>query len=369
MSPVPASPSLVLVVPGALPPGAIASELAKQLSADPSPAPTLLRWLRTTAADVAEPAVEDPKATPAEAWWLHQAGFVAPAGAPLGAGLAALLAPPNGATPANAATPIWIAELAHIQLGRDGLVLTDTNALDITAEESRALLATVQPLFDADGFTVTYLAPRRWQVSLPEGLKPFAATPATVMGGDLNDYWPKGLPARPWRRLANDIQMSWHDHPVNDAREARGEPIVNGVWLHGGAPAWTPAWRTAAPRHLIGDPPWFQGLAERASIAWSGTSTPVSQLRADTAVLLDALEIPCRAQAWGDWLVALKKMDADWFAPLDAALLAGTYSHIDLVIPNIDRTITLRVSPRAKLLRWLPQPKQEWTRWWLPPEY
>jgi hypothetical protein len=386
-------------VPGALPPGPIASELAKQLSATPSPAPTLLKWLRTAPATVGEPPVADPKATPSEAWWLHRAGFEPPSGpaarakpapstgkthqrpgpdqasppealgtatppaAPLGSGLAALLAPD-----AQGDAPIWVADLAHIQIGRDGLVLTDTNSLDITAEESRALLATVQPLFEADGFTVTYLTPRRWQVTLPDGLAPYAATPSAVMGGDMNDYWPKGLPARPWRRLANDIQMSWHEHPVNEAREGRGEPAVNGLWLHGGAPAWTPTWRGTPPRHLIGDPPWLQGLAERAKIAWSGSSTPASQVRTDTAVLLDALELPCRAQAWGDWLAALTRLDTDWFAPLDAALLNGDLSAIDLVFPDRERIVTLRLAARAKALRWLPQPKQDWTRWWLHPE-
>ena len=359
----PASPSLVLVVPGALPPGPIASELAKQLSATPSPAPTLLKWLRTAPATVSEPPVADPKATPSEAWWLHRAGFEPPAAAPLGSGLAALLAPD-----AQGDTPLWVADLAHIQVGRDGLVLTDTNSLDISADESRALLATVQPLFDADGFTVTYLTPRRWQVSLPGGLAPYAATPSAVMGGDLNDYWPKGLPARPWRRLANDVQMSWHEHPVNEARAERGEPAVNGLWLHGGAPAWTPTWRGTPPRHLIGDAPWLQGLAERAKIAWSGSSTPASQIKTDAAILLDALELPCRAQAWGDWLAALARLDADWFAPLDAALLNGSIQAIDLVFPDVERHVTLRLTARPKALRWLPQPKQDWTRWWLHPE-
>ncbi|NYE22669.1 hypothetical protein [Pigmentiphaga litoralis] len=368
----PASPSLVLVVPGALPPGPIAPELAKQLSATPSPAPTLLKWLRTAPATVSEPPVFDPKATPSEAWWLHRAGFEPPAGpgdapdapmAPLGAGLAALLAPD-----AQGDGPLWVADLAHIQVGRDGLVLTDTNSLDITADESRALLATVQPLFDADGFTVTYLTPRRWQVGLPDGLTPYAATPSAVMGGDLNDYWPKGLPARPWRRLANDVQMSWHEHPVNEARAERGEPAVNGLWLHGGAPAWTPTWRGTPPRHLIGDAPWLQGLAERAKLAWSGSSTPASQIKTDAAILLDALELPCRAQAWGDWLAALTRLDADWFAPLDAALLDGSIQAIDLVFPDVERHVTLRLTARPKALRWLPQPKQDWTRWWLHPE-
>ena len=35
------------------------------------------------------------------------------------------------------------------------------------------------------------------------------------------------------RRLQSEAQLVFHAHPVNEAREARGEPVVNSFWLSG----------------------------------------------------------------------------------------------------------------------------------------
>jgi hypothetical protein len=108
-------------------------------------------------------------------------------------------------------------------------------------------------------------------------------------------------------------------------------------------------------------------LAERAKIAWSGASMPASQLRPGAIVTLDELDAPCQSQSWGDWLAALKKLDQTWFAPLDEALAKGAFTHIDLVLPDAQRVVTLHVARRPPLLRWLPQPRQNWNSWWLHP--
>src|SRR5258707_13045446 len=33
-------------------------------------------------------------------------------------------------------------------------------------------------------------------------------------------------------KLQNEVQMAWFEHPVNEAREARGLPAVNSIWFH-----------------------------------------------------------------------------------------------------------------------------------------
>jgi len=43
--------------------------------------------------------------------------------------------------------------------------------------------------------------------------------------------WPKGVEALHWHQLFNEIQMLLFSHPVNEAREVRGELPVNSVWL------------------------------------------------------------------------------------------------------------------------------------------
>jgi hypothetical protein len=41
-----------------------------------------------------------------------------------------------------------------------------------------------------------------------------------------------GERSRMWMKLQNEVQMAWFQHPVNEAREARGLPAVNSIWFH-----------------------------------------------------------------------------------------------------------------------------------------
>src|SRR5690606_20775305 len=122
--------------------------------------------------------------------------------------------------------------------GADQAVLLDPELMDVRADESAALLQTAQPSLAAAGFSVQPIAPQRWRLGLPEGLAPPTVSPAAVAGLPLRDWWSQDPALRPWRRLLNEIQMAWHEHPVNDARAARGAPPVNALWLYGGARAW-----------------------------------------------------------------------------------------------------------------------------------
>ena len=97
-------------------------------------------------------------------------------------------------------------------------MLADPDQMDLRAEESAALYDTVRPLFDGTGFAAEPLNARRWRLRLPEGLRPATASPLAVAGRRLNDWWKQDAETRPWRRLLNEIQMAWHDHPVNEAR-------------------------------------------------------------------------------------------------------------------------------------------------------
>ena len=55
-----------------------------------------------------------------------------------------------------------------------------------------------------------------------------------VAGKDVQPYLPAGADALEWHRIFNEAQMLLHEHAVNEAREARGEPAVNSVWFWGG---------------------------------------------------------------------------------------------------------------------------------------
>lgn len=320
-----------IVIPGALPSMPVAAELARLL---PQRAPTLLAWLQAATAHVEGIDVHTQGCTPYEAWQLAQAGYHPVAGMPMGAGLGPLLA---GAVVTDD-QPVWLAELSHLSLGTDQATLIHPDHMDIQAQEGRALLATALPSIEAAGFGATVLTPQRWRLTLPDGLEPRTASPAAVAGQPLRNWWSQAPAMRPWRRLLNEIQMAWHEHPTNEARAARGLPPINALWLYGGAPKWPEA------------------TAGATAAAQSSTATR----------LLTELDAPHRHEDWASWLDGLAYLDKHHLRPLSGDRGLPTQP-IQLVLLGADRRAALTLQPRSRLLSWLPAPKKNWITWWSHP--
>jgi hypothetical protein len=319
------NPAMQIVLPGVLPPSApIAAELAKRL---PTAAPTLYAWMRQGAGTQARFDPHEHGCTPYEAWQLEQAGFHPRPGQPIGAGLGPL----RGGGDEAPGEGIWIADLAHIALGTDRASLVPAEALDLTEAEGAALFETARPLFTDTPFDATPLQAYRWRVRLPDGVTWSTASPAAITGQPLSAWWAQDAAARPWRRLFNEIQMVWHDHPVNAERMARGQLPVNGVWLYGGAAPWSRA-RSAGPAPRV----------------------------------VDDLLAAFQAEDWNAWLQGLERLDADVLRPC-ANDKGQPATSLTLTLLGRDRRATLNLQARGALLRWLPTREQSWRTWWSPP--
>jgi hypothetical protein len=126
----------------------------------------------------------------------------------------------------------WITP-CHWAMGREHATLSDPAALALTGEESRTLLAAMQPYFETDGITLHYAAPERW---LAEG-EVFRTLPTAsldrVLGRNVDAWLPPAANARDLRRLQNEMQMLLYTHPLNDARAARRQLPVNSIWISG----------------------------------------------------------------------------------------------------------------------------------------
>ncbi|SHI10588.1 hypothetical protein [Pollutimonas bauzanensis] len=308
-----------IVLPGALPDPREARELTSYLQ---KTAPTLLRWLeqgraRSIPADPAQTGC-----TPYEQWQLTTRGFKPGDGQNLSAGLAPLWAGPL----ARDQAPVWLAELVHVAPSRDGAALLPARELAITPEQSVALFESAQSLFAGTGFTLQARGTEHWRLGLPEGFAPLCASPALVSISSVNDWWPQDIGARPWRRLVNELQMLWFDHPVNQARYRQGLVPVNSLWLFGGASAdqlQAPARPGAVQTH-------------------------------------DALLAPGISHDWGGWLAALGQLETQIFRPLAAGKAP------ELVLTGADRIVEVRPDAWQQWTQWLPGSRQAWRKWWSP---
>ncbi|HEX7157176.1 MAG TPA: regulator, partial [Burkholderiaceae bacterium] len=165
------------------------------------------------------------------------------------------------------------------------------------------------------------------------------------------------------------------EHPVNEAREARGLPAVNSIWFHaqGAAqPVRSPFARVfsdaAATRGLAlsagvetGTPPASfgalatlagathanpgAGLRGHAGATAGGTAGATSNGAArGTLVELDPFSAPYIEQDWARWNHAFAAVQTDWFEPALAALQSGQLGELGLTLCGDTGSVTLTVT-------------------------
>jgi len=308
-----------IVLPGALPDAAIAQALIPHME---EKAPRFTGWLGNARAELIPAAPADTFCTPYEFWMLGHHGYRAEAGKPAAAGLAALHARAAG-TEADPAQPLWLAQLVHVAPAREGAALVPGTELEITPDESVALFESAAEFLEGTGFSAWQFDTQHWRIEPPAGYEPLTPSPTLVSITSVNDWWTQDIAGRPWRRLVNELQMLWFDHPVNRAREARGLRPVNSLWLYGGA----------APSAL----------------------TPDAQMPKEPVRIFRDLLGPALVQDWGSWLQALEHLEQQEFSQFNAMP--------KLVLTGSDRIAELNAA-RQGLLTKLFKGKQDWRRWW-----
>ncbi|HEU4621683.1 MAG TPA: hypothetical protein VFS42_05625 [Burkholderiaceae bacterium] len=208
----------------------------------------------------------------------------------------------------------WIADPVHFALARDHVQLGD-HAPSLTADEANALADTARAIVEEGGGTLETPSPTRWHLRHPELIDLNAGEPLRALGRNIDLWLPDGAhdATRAWRRLHTEIQMSWHAHPVNEAREAAGLPTINALWLWGGD---TPIKSGEIAQVVVKDAPPslardFAALARQLGVH---TSKGAPSLRVHDELALHAAREDVIA-----WRTALATLDANHLAPLAAA--------------------------------------------------
>ena len=151
-----------------------------------------------------------------------------------------------------AASGAWgLVTPCHWRIGSQQVAMDSAVLPDFSAEESHALLSAMQPYFAEDGIALHYRQPTRWlaQSALFDVLA--TASLDRVAGCDIGAWLPTDRRAAKLRRLQSEMQMLLYNHPVNEARSARGLPVVNAFWLSGtGVLPTQGATAVAAPRSV-----------------------------------------------------------------------------------------------------------------------
>ena len=222
---------------------------------------------------------------------------------------------------------------ASLHIARDHLVLTDLRQLDISEDESRRLFKIAESLCSESGMTLLYGDARNWFLRADHWRELQTCTPDAACGHNIDIWLPKGEGERDWRRLQNELQMSWHTDEVNEERDQRGAMRINTVWLWGGAAGEAEAVTDAQAG--------LQALA-RAALRFPAPSAPENTVKGQT-LLLDQLIAPALAGDWSQWLENYAALDSIWFSPLLENLINSGVV-LNLVLTDSSRLMQWKIS-------------------------
>jgi hypothetical protein len=247
------------------------------------------------------------------------------------------------------------ADPVHLRLMRDRLVFVPAAALRIQRGEADALCEALNRHFGPQ-LHVQPTDAERWVLRTSEGLAVSGQPPLELAGRDVTLAMPPTASA-----LLNEAQMVLHTHPVNEAREARGEPTVNSVWFWGEGRA--PRIASKRWHSVTADDPLALGLA-RAAAMQHRPLPPSAAAWLDRApedgrhlVVLDSLRAPLALSETGEYQDAIARLERDWFAPLLAALRGGRMGMVTIHVPDAAECLAYETI-RADLRRFWRRPKR-----------
>ncbi|MBB5018817.1 hypothetical protein HNQ59_002110 [Chitinivorax tropicus] len=247
----------------------------------------------------------------------------------------------------------WLhADPVHLQINRDQLILADSGILSISQHEADQLIDSLNRHFAADGLQFVAPYPSRWYVRCQTAPQITTKSVHRVIGQDIHRHLPVGADAMHWHQTLNEIQMLLYTHPVNDARDAAGDPLINSLWFWGGGiwqapttPAYDCCW---ADPHLVSALVQTSGLRHEAlpatAAAWFEHAQQDRQW-----IWQDALCGPAWYSDAHGWREALSRLEQDWFHPLKTALTQGRLASLTIIAPEMGE---FTLTPRAAWLFW-----------------
>ena len=237
----------------------------------------------------------------------------------------------------------------HLLMRQHRMVLSPAAGLP-TADESEALIASLNAHFGGDGLLFVAGGAGRWYVRSEAHHNLTTHTLSQALNRDIDALMPAGADSRFWRRLFNEAQMLLHTHPVNAARESRGQHAFNSLWLWGGGTIAGSA--TTRHTQLWADDALARALAARANIPCAALpenggelfTAGGNMLAVITALRDNTPDLPA-------WCAAVEQFEQQWLLPCHAALQKGRLHGLTLVTTGTEHGKQFDLT-RRHLWRW-----------------
>jgi len=320
--------SLQLVIPDLILPKELAAEVGKGLSL-----PALEKLLVRGQGEMLEP-------VSLEELLCGLFDIAAPDGVPIAPVSAAFDGLPAGC---------WLrTDPVNLTLQRDRLVLS---GVDVSPDEAALLCDSLNEYYAGQDLEFFAPHPQRWYVRL-DTLPRMRTTPLSeVIGGDVRRVLPTGEDAARWHQLFNEIQMLLFSHPLNEAREARGELMINSLWLWGGGSALGTLRKPFD--HASSDDVLVEMFAAAAGIPFSPWQKQWDIGGEERQLLVWAgLHSALQSGDLAGWRTALQDFENGVAQPLWQALRSGKLTELQLDITGADIMRRVRLTSRDTWAFW-----------------
>ncbi|HTQ35983.1 MAG TPA: hypothetical protein VMH77_03010 [Steroidobacteraceae bacterium] len=216
----------------------------------------------------------------------------------------------------------------HVIAGISRVHLPPGGWLRLAAEEEDRWVEAFNQEFGGPGLWLHSVG-GGWLLAAPFAAAARDAAPETLIGDPLTRLAARDEAERALRRLGAEVELWLAGHPLNRAREARGQPPLNCLWFWGGAPAVQLPHCARAPRALLvaGEPdPWLAGLAAHCAVPLVHATDWQSLTACADALLV--LAPPPEGAGAAHW----QMLEEQWFAPAARSLRAGEIGALRLQI-------------------------------------
>lgn len=216
---------------------------------------------------------------------------------------------------------------------QQSLILSPIDASELSAKALNALLQSLNEEFAGEGRFFTGGSASQWYFApaATGGALPNLAACSRLIGRRIDADESRQVLGSEGLRWLNRIQMCLNDHPVNQAREMQGLPVINSVWPWGtgtltrGNPTERPSFELA-----IGDNALLRGLCAATNTAHSASAVP-----GGSCLLLDTHLADAIAEDDLDaWQLAMNALVQTHIVPAMAQLQKAALSSLTLIAPD-----------------------------------
>ncbi len=242
----------------------------------------------------------------------------------------------------------WIrADPVHLRIEQNHIMLADSHAFELTMKEAEQYTNDLNQHLQQDDLALLPAHPDRWYIRVNQPPQVNTHTLNQVVCENINLFLPTGKEHITWHNVINEAQMILHEHPLNEAREARGELAINSIWLWGGGVL--PQSAASSYKKIWSDDELPQALAEMSQsqhdvLPADAETCWKSAEQGEHLVILNHLLTPSKYKNAETWQKNLAVLEQNWFAPLYKAIKNGDISQLTLTTIHQDTALNFTLS-------------------------